>query len=353
MTTIMMETPLQTCAIERDFSVCAGAPRREVHSHQKMVIIVRVVSFFLDLDQMTDTISRGEGLRETAFSNRRLARLGVEVMTLESLWRRVPRQKMARPERVDFFMLLLVERGRGTHMVDFTAFPLQSRSLVFVQPGQVQQWNPHTGLKGLMLMVDPPVMNPDTTRSALQHTLAREWQSWPVNARLPASAEPAVRQWFIQLTEEVARFDDTELSIAMMRSLMSCLLLQVARIHSQAAVSVDRQQHNAPALLRLLRSAIEDHLRARPTVQVLASELGYSVSTLNRACLATEGRSAKAVIDHRVALEAKRLLVHSRDAAGQIGVSLGFSEPTNFLKFFKRVVGCTPDAFRQKYTRTV
>lgn len=59
--------------------------------------------------------------------------------------------------------------------------------------------------------------------------------------------------------------------------------------------------------------------------------------------------SAKAFIDRRTALEAQRLLVHTGATTTAIGEALGFSEPTNFLKFFKRVVGMTPDAFRRRY----
>src|SRR6476646_8507717 len=96
-------------------------------------------------------------LRETAFRNRRLAQLGIEVMTLETIWRRASPQTMARPERVDFFMLLLVTRGQGPHMVEFTQCALEPGSLVFVQPGQVQQWAPRgapAGPEGLVLLVD-------------------------------------------------------------------------------------------------------------------------------------------------------------------------------------------------------
>lgn len=270
-------------------------------------------------------------------------------MPLHSLWQRMHRQTMLRPERVDFFMLLLIERGQGTHMVDFAEFPMRPGSLVFVKPGQVQQWHPPTHVRGLLLLADPPVMNPDTTRSALQHTLAREWPTWPTHRVLPSSARPVLHRWLRQLVDECARFDDGELSIALMRSMLACLLLQVARIHAGSPASGADTRGPEPALSRLLLAALEAHLRSRPTVQSLAAELGYSVSTLNRACLVAEGRTAKAVIDRRVLLEAQRLLVHSHDAAAQIGLSLGFSEPSNFHKFFRRVAGCTPDEFRQRY----
>lgn len=55
------------------------------------------------------------------------------------------------------------------------------------------------------------------------------------------------------------------------------------------------------------------------------------------------------MIDRRVALEAKRLLVHTDASSVAIGEQLGFTEPTNFLKFFRSRVGKTPEAFRRAH----
>lgn len=78
-----------------------------------------------------------------------------------------------------------------------------------------------------------------------------------------------------------------------------------------------------------------------------AARLGYSESTLSRACLAAVGRSAKQVIDRRVALEAARQWVPSQLSVAEIGHGLGFTEATNFAKFFGRMNGLSSQAFRQ------
>ena len=61
------------------------------------------------------------------------------------------------------------------------------------------------------------------------------------------------------------------------------------------------------------------------------------------------GINAKAHIDRRVALEAKRLLVHTNHSVESIAARLGFSESTNFVKFFKRVESLTPSSFRRTF----
>lgn len=100
---------------------------------------------------------------------------------------------------------------------------------------------------------------------------------------------------------------------------------------------------------RRLRSELESMVDARPSVALLARKLGVSTSTLARTCKDVLGHSAKEEVDRRVALEAQRLLVHSTAASVAIGELLGFSEPTNFVKFFRRRVETTSEAFRQAH----
>ena len=79
-----------------------------------------------------------------------------------------------------------------------------------------------------------------------------------------------------------------------------------------------------------------------------ASHLGYTEKSLARAVTASMGITAKTFIAARIVLEAKRLLVHTDLAVSTIGDRLGFDEPTNFSKFFKREEACTPAEFRRR-----
>jgi AraC-like DNA-binding protein len=59
-------------------------------------------------------------------------------------------------------------------------------------------------------------------------------------------------------------------------------------------------------------------------------------------------RPAKSYIDARVVLEAKRILAHTTLSVAATGEDLGFSEPTNFVKFFKVREGCLPGVVRER-----
>ncbi|MEN9701160.1 MAG: hypothetical protein RIR55_475, partial [Bacteroidota bacterium] len=77
--------------------------------------------------------------------------------------------------------------------------------------------------------------------------------------------------------------------------------------------------------------------------------MAVSEKKLNKSTLKVLGKSPKVLIDERVVLEAKRLLAHTTSSIKEIGFELGFDEPTNFIKYFRKHVASTPIDFRSKY----
>nr|WP_205502360.1 helix-turn-helix domain-containing protein [Rufibacter sp. SYSU D00308] len=97
----------------------------------------------------------------------------------------------------------------------------------------------------------------------------------------------------------------------------------------------------------LFKDLVDAHFRQLKLVSSYAGELSVTEKRLNQATSRVLGKSPKNVIDARVMLEAKRLLAHTSESIKEIGFELGFDEPTNFIKFFRRHHGTTPVEFRE------
>lgn len=79
-----------------------------------------------------------------------------------------------------------------------------------------------------------------------------------------------------------------------------------------------------------------------------AEKLGVSEANLRLACALVAAMSPRDCISQRLATEAAQLLANTQLPVQTISDQLGFDEPTNFAKFFKRQHGCTPSAFREQ-----
>jgi AraC-like DNA-binding protein len=77
--------------------------------------------------------------------------------------------------------------------------------------------------------------------------------------------------------------------------------------------------------------------------------MNISEKRLYHATTTTMGKTPKVIIDEKVMLEAKRLLIHTNLSIKETGYDLGFAEPTNFIKYFRRHTGKTPSEFRESY----
>lgn len=289
---------------------------------------------------------QSQAIRDVRFDNPRVAPLGVETMTLAALQTRIPAVQLARPERIEFYLLILYTSGKGEHSVDFVSYPVQKGSLILVQPKEVQQYSFKPALKGRLLVIDPVVLWPSSTTDGQSGSLARDWPAW---SKLTLSLNAEVLRIFDQVARETAAYEGDEFTPMILRHAVSSLLLEIERFVAQGEAVAARHKGRSSDIWRMLKHEVEQGYQRERSVEYYAKRLGYSEKTLTRACLEMEGRTAKDAIDQRVALEAKRLLAHTDWSVVDIGYHLGFSEQTNFVKFFRRTAAATPSTFRARF----
>jgi AraC-like DNA-binding protein len=153
-----------------------------------------------------------------------------------------------------------------------------------------------------------------------------------------------------QLAVDADRHAGVPAAAALLRHQLAVLLLRLSLLPDTAGRPASRAETDT--FHRLCREVERGYQHTR-RVEDYAARLGCSVRTLTRACLAVTGRSAKQVIDERVALQASRLLAATDEPIARIGRWLGFPEPTNFGRFFTREVGVSPGAFRSVRERPI
>jgi AraC-like DNA-binding protein len=301
----------------------------------------------------------GSGQRDVidiAYDNPSRTHTGIEVLTFDTLKSRLRRSVARRPSRLDFHQITLVRGGEGTAMVDFVTYPCAPGTLLHLRPGQVQRLP--SGADGrpadldavlLLFTADFPPPLP-ATGDVLDGFGPVRWQLPPDEFGTFDRAMTELAAEYRTLRDEhtpdvTAPAGTGSLTTALLRQLLGALLLRSARLPDPArppAPSVPGAE-----VYRAFRRELERSFAATRSVEDYAARLGYSPRTVTRACLAATGRSAKQLADARVALQAKRLLAHSDLPVAAVSRALGFSEPTNFGKFFTRATGRTPGEFRR------
>ncbi|MFI9320215.1 helix-turn-helix transcriptional regulator [Kitasatospora aureofaciens] len=292
---------------------------------------------------------------DIAYENPDQRHTGLEVLTFDALRSRLKRSVTRRPSRLDFHQLLLVRGGEATAMVDFVTQPCTRGTLLHLRPGQVQRL-PHDAdgrpadLDAVLLLFTadfPPPL--PATRSVLDGFGPVAWHLSPEDL---AAFDRTTTELAAEYATLRTAHATAELTGALLRQLLGALLIRIARLPDP---DPDPDSDTGPAprtdpgaeLLLAFRRELERSFTSTRSVEDYAARLGYSPRTLSRACLAATGRTAKQLVDARVALQAQRLLAHTDLPVATIGRTLGFTEPTNFGKFFTRETGQPPGAFRR------
>jgi AraC-like DNA-binding protein len=276
--------------------------------------------------------------------------VGIATLRLADLYRRAGADATRLPQRMQVHLLALITNGRSSFTVDFTRFACRPGSLLWIQPGQVVTLPP-PGLGATLVLFESGFPKPAENRRGGWRPVGGLWQAdgalfQPAGVLWQPLGEDAeaIVDGITQLETDCARAAAGEaIPVEMLRHQLTALLLRIVRLNPEDATG--RTIVESEVFARF-RGEVEARFTATHQVDDYAHALSCSVRTLTRASLAATGRTAKQYIDERIALEAKRMLAHTDRPVVAIAAELGFTEPTNFGRFFARTVGVSPGRFR-------
>lgn len=271
--------------------------------------------------------------------------MDVEIFSVSELRRRVGAKSLRHTRRYTFHLLLCVTRGRCTQMVDFERVRCAPGSLLILRPGQVHHLGRSLDWDGWMVLFRPEFLR------------SRDLQDG-AGIRLEGLRGPLVLtdEEMHAVTEAIARMRKDSERTAPSTDLAALLRHQLHALLWRLLVASENKKpsgsHAASSpRFHAFQQLVEMHYVSWRHVSMYARRLGCSDKTLARTVAEATGMGAKAFIASRVCLEAKRLLTHTGHPVTEISAQLGFDEPTNFIKFFRREVGFTPIDFRKKQLR--
>jgi AraC-like DNA-binding protein len=133
----------------------------------------------------------------------------------------------------------------------------------------------------------------------------------------------------------------------MILSYMRILLVYLSRLYTEQ--SSDSGQGEDRLLLKRYLAKIGESYKQLHEVADYASLLNISPGHLSDVVKQQSGKPAIAHIHERLVLEAKRLLFHTDQVIKEIAFHLGFEDASYFSRFFKRLTGQTPQAYRDNF----
>ena len=294
-----------------------------------------------------------EGLLEQSifgvdYANPKFTELGIESLCLSELLKRVSPSHFASPQRPGFHLLMLFTAGSGNYFLDFRRVRCKAGTLVHARPGQVQQFVLGQKLEADVLLFTSEFILPafSAADGAALGTLIDDIVPEGVTD-LQADSLESVGSVMSAIKRAYDKADGAKLSAIILQHLLYAMLLTIAGHYVKCDAPSISGSHSRT--FQQFRRAVDAKFAQTRSVEDYAESIGCSAKSLRRACMMACGSSPKQLIEQRLILEAKRLLAHTGLTVEAIATEVGFSEPTNFVKFFRRHGGMRPLDFRLKF----
>lgn len=249
--------------------------------------------------------------------------------------------------RAGFYHIIWFQHGCPTHWVDFQPIDIQPNTLLFLNKDVVQRFDDKDKYGGkAILFTDNFYCKTEADTRFLRNSILFN-DLFTVSEIQVQKLSRIFAQLLQQMTEELQNEKDNYQS-DILQNLLHNFLLQAER---------ERRKHNFTEIKKgadldyvmLFKDLLETNYKSQKQVSFYTKEILISEKRLNQATTKVLGKSPKEIIDYRIVLEAKRVLAHTTESVKEIGYDLGFDEPTNFIKYFKKHSGLTPTEFRGKF----
>lgn len=245
--------------------------------------------------------------------------------------------KRTKPHKHDaYFELIYLSEGAGFHWIDAEKFQV-TPPVVFFLSGQLHYWEMTAIPKGYVMLFRENFF--------VQKDLVNLVRSLEDTVYIHPSAADNLDFIFSEMEMEYR--NPSKNSAELIQGYLQVALIKLLRHKDAMNVNVASGGHH---VFRQFQQFIR---KANPVsnlkVNEAADHLRLSPQNLNAVCRKVSGRSASELIVEQVILEAKRYLLHSDKNISEIALTLNFSDPSHFVKYFKRITGETPQVFRSRH----
>ena len=263
---------------------------------------------------------------------------GIRVDSIQDLIEDRGKEELSNPHRIDFYALILVTEGSGLHYIDNKMYHCLPGTLLILSPYQVTCFESKFHWNGYVIgFENSQIFSIDNLDANYMMTKAIR------SVDVMTEVLDVVGKDFKMLYEEVKRPLDIA-SGHIQRNLLQNILFKVFVRTNYSLHEISKSKEME--FFQMFSDKVERLYMNCHNVIEYTEQLGITAKRLNTICQKVKGMSAKQVLDARLLLEAKRLLGYTSTPISEIALTLGFKEPTNLAKFFRRHTGISPTEFR-------
>ncbi|MBK3660662.1 helix-turn-helix domain-containing protein [Bradyrhizobium diazoefficiens] len=246
----------------------------------------------------------------------------------------------------NLLQILVIEHGTGEIQYEVSTAVFSAPAIIVVPPTVAHGFRFQSSTTGWVVSFTQDVARVFGDPLGGVIAYLKRMTDGPVIAVGDAGKIVRLSELCAHLSEE--RFLSREGFHVAMNSYLALIAVEVRRLVA------DRDPLTAShddAVIDKLFKLIENNFRDHRLLNFYAARLAMSPDRLNKHIKRLAGVTAGQLIRQRVLTEAKRQLAFSDQPISEIAYDLAYSDPSHFVRCFRRDTGMTPRAFREQAAR--
>lgn len=269
-----------------------------------------------------------------------------ELVDLSLFLAATPKKLLTKPYRMNFWNIIYITEGEGTHFIDFVEYSYKKGDIIFVKKNQVQRFGTYENVKGYIFHINEPFFYQlrGTAMNVFFEFLDDTYDSPILNFDM---SEGRTNRALVEiLYNEYNKLGDQEESLELLSSVFQSFVLALkTQMPHNKQVSYKMKEYE---LFKEYRTIVEMNYTSIRAVEEYAQMMHVSKKTINSAVKAVTGMTAKQFIIERILLEIKRYLSQGELMNYEIADLLGFDAAANMTKFFSHYEGISPKEFKEQ-----
>lgn len=244
----------------------------------------------------------------------------------------------------DLYKIILAKEPVEKIKIDGCSFPLKKNQMVFCTPlNYIDFPEEENNLIGILFNREFYCIR-DNDNEVSCNGFLFYGSSQPVVIDLNKKEQKDVAQIYKIFEEEFGYRDKSQGE--MIRLMLKRLLIKSTRLAKQDICQLDLTQYKYD-LIRKFHILVGQNFKTYHKVKDYAGFLNKSPKTIANLFEKYSEKTPLTIINERILLESRRLLLFSNKTAGEIAYELGFKEASHFSKFFKNNESYSPIAFKK------
>lgn len=244
------------------------------------------------------------------------------------------------------FQIFLVRKGYAKAYLNAQQYLIEGSFLIFIPPGVIHGFDFDADIDGDIISFSSYYANALISKFA-QLTGQLSKPVMITDQTHTASEIGALFESFYRLRDVYGKEKST-LSEVFIYVKVADLLLQIADMQSAKPVVPSSAPYSDLELFKSFQDLVKNEISPFKPLEEYARRLNTSLSHINRICRQVENASPLTIIQNEIIMMAKTLLVNEKINISDIAYSLGFNDPSYFIRLFKKKVGVTPKLFRKQ-----